>query len=72
MPIVPKALISTESGTQAGLQALAQHLNHTRYSSTARYIRREVTYAGRRVTITGGDEGVAWLLAGHRERLRAA
>jgi hypothetical protein len=66
-----KALIGTEPSTTVGVDALERHIRGTRYSSTARYIRRELKYAGRRVIITGGDEGVAWLVAGHRERLSA-
>ena len=53
-----KALIDTAPTTQAGLDALERHLLSARYGSTARHIRRDVVYAGRRVTITGGDDGV--------------
>jgi hypothetical protein len=67
-----KALIATAPTSQAGVEALERHLNHTRYSSTVRYIRRKVEYEGHGVVIVGGDAAAAWLVAGHRERLGAA
>ena len=59
-----KALIETAPTTRAGLRALERHLHEDDSRLALHFIKRPFTVDGRRMgAVSGGSEGVDWLIA---------
>jgi hypothetical protein len=68
-----RILVGAVPTRQAGLQALAPHLNDERHHNIGMYIERTIILAiGETCRWGGGPDAVDWLLATHTAEINAA